>query len=69
MAFEKETKENIEKENNRMNEAISKLTDSTFLFGDSQNYITVNHRLMLTMIDSKIVNAVTDNKSTQVPTI
>lgn len=47
-----------------MAEEIKKLTRTVCLLDDTE--VSINHNLLLTMIDGKIVNAITNTKATQV---
>lgn len=65
IAYEKETNEAIIAEHTRVNDEISKLRSSV-IHVNQVKFVTVNHKIFLTMMDVKSINAIEGNKSTQV---
>lgn len=65
IAYEKETNESIIAEHTRVNDEISNLRSSTIHVNQVKN-VTMNHKIFLTMMDVKSINAIEGNKSTQV---
>lgn len=61
--FIKESKETSIVEKNRVDHEIEKLRDTTITSQDRQ--VHVNHKLIFTMVDGKVCNALTETTSTQ----
>ncbi|XP_049301884.1 uncharacterized protein LOC125775388 [Bactrocera dorsalis] len=64
MSFEKESaRVSVAEKKNRVEEEIRDLSCSIVLYGD--NFVEVRHTLILSMVDGKVCNALTETSSTQ----
>lgn len=62
--FQKETTELIQNEVSKISNQIQNLVSSIVNLGND-DFVSVKHELVLTMIDGKVCNAMSDNKSAQ----
>lgn len=62
--FVKESKEHITNENNSLNKEISELKPFEYILNDDKK-ITVTYKLFMTLIDGKVLNVLTETKSSQ----
>lgn len=62
--FQKETTELIQNEVSNISNEIENLVSSIVNLGND-DFVSVKHELVLTMIDGKVCNAISDNNSAQ----